>query len=160
MTAGRNRCRMDRFARAAGVLRADDEGACRFNIALLADVLANLDQFALAVAAGTRFRFVAHFDALEVFGQRLAAGTDARFARGTLGALRGRIQFSLHGSQILVGIVLEQCPLFGSQRFALGAETQALEMGELEHQYLVLELERLNLLRLVGLPEKDEPKNQ
>ncbi|SUX33361.1 Uncharacterised protein [Chromobacterium violaceum] len=93
---------------------------------------------------------MADFDAFEVLGQRLTAATGARFARGVPDCRRRRIQFDLHRRQILVGIVFKQRPLFGGQRFALGAEAHAPEVSELEHQLLVLEFEGLNLQGLFG----------
>ncbi|MDH0342433.1 hypothetical protein [Chromobacterium haemolyticum] len=44
------------------------------------------------------------------------------------------------------GSSFEQRRLFGGQGLALGAEAEELEMGEFEHQFLVLVLEGLNLL--------------
>ena len=68
----------------AYILRTDvanDEEARRFDIELLADVLANLHQFALAVPAGARFRFMADVDTFQMFRQRLTTGTGTRWAR-------------------------------------------------------------------------------
>jgi hypothetical protein len=44
------------------------EETSRLDIKLLADVLANLDQILAALAAKTGFRFVAVFDARQMFG--------------------------------------------------------------------------------------------
>jgi len=56
------------------------EEAGRLDVQLFADVLADLDQIPAALGAGTRIRFVLVFDARQMFGQRLTAGTDARCA--------------------------------------------------------------------------------
>ena len=60
---------------------ADDEEACRFYIQLLADIFANLDQVGLAGRAGAGFRFMAHVDTQQVFGQGLAASATSGFRK-------------------------------------------------------------------------------
>ena len=84
--------------------------ARRFDIQLLADVLADLYQGAVALAAGAGFRFVAHFDAFQMPRQRLATGASARVARR--GYDRSGLDFGLNRRQILIDIVFEQLGLF------------------------------------------------
>jgi hypothetical protein len=71
MTAGGTGGRHDRRAVLAGILGADvpvhgEFG--RLDVELLADVLADLDQRAAALATAAGFRFVAVFDARQVGG--------------------------------------------------------------------------------------------
>ncbi len=60
-----------RLAATAGVLRADvamDKETRRFDIELFTDVLTDLSEIISALATGTRFRFVAMFDARQMIG--------------------------------------------------------------------------------------------
>ena len=73
----RNRRCGNAVTRAAGVLRANvamHEELRRRYVELLADVFADLDQLAAALAAGAGLGFVAVFDALQMRGQRRASG--------------------------------------------------------------------------------------
>jgi hypothetical protein len=71
---GRDWCGSDGHAASARILWTDmamDEELGRFNVQLLGDVFANLDQLPAALAAGARFRSVPVFDAA---GGRAKAG--------------------------------------------------------------------------------------
>ena len=74
----RNRRGGDAFARTAGVLRTNvpvHEELGRRNVKLLANVFADLDQLAAALAAAAGLGFVAVFDARQMLRQGLATGT-------------------------------------------------------------------------------------
>jgi hypothetical protein len=113
---------------------ADHEEAGRLDVQLLADVLADLHQRRLALAAGAGFRLVTDLDARQMRGQRLATGTNAW---GAWFRFRNRrFQFRLNGGQVLVGILFEQATLHGGERFILDAEADALEVRQLKGEFL------------------------
>jgi hypothetical protein len=104
----------------------------RDDVELLAHVFANLDQGRTALAAGAGIRLVPMFDARQMIGQRLAAGA---FALGAGLGLRGGL-FGFGGGDVGCQGFLEQVALFRVQRFALGAEADAAQMGEFEGKRL------------------------
>jgi superfamily II DNA or RNA helicase len=76
----RNRRRTDGLAGAAGILWADvamDEEARRFDVELLADILANQRQCLAALATGAGLRFMSMLDARQMIRQGLTAGAFA-----------------------------------------------------------------------------------
>ena len=135
-----DRCRRDGFALAAGILRADmadHEEARWFDIQLLADIFADLDQVGLAGGTGTGFRFVAHLDPLQMFGQGLATCAGSRG-----GWHRGQFELCLDGGDILQDVILEQLTLFRVHRFALDPVADAPEISDLLDQCLNLDFLR------------------
>ena len=104
----------DGFAAAAGVLRADvtmDEETGRFDVELLADVFADLNQIVSALAASARFRFVAMVDARQFRRQGIAATAFVR-AR-CVGGFLLLLQFGDDGGTIFVAGLSKQIALFG-----------------------------------------------
>jgi hypothetical protein len=133
-----NDCSRDRGGRngvagAAGVLRAnvaEDEEFGGLDVELLADILADHHQVFAALAAGAGFRLMADFDARQGLGQRLAAGA---FATGDgLEFGDDLFGFRFAGGDVGFQGFLEQVALFGVQRFALGAEANAAQVGEFQ----------------------------
>ena len=150
----RHRGGLDGLAGAAGILRpdvADDEEAGRLDIQLLADILTDLDQLALAVIARTRLRLMTDIHALQVRRQGLATGLGARRARGLAACRGGGFQFGGHRCQVLIDIILEQRPLLRRQGLTLDAEAGALELRQFQSQLLVLERQCLKLPGLLGV---------
>ena len=123
---------------------ADHLEAGRDDVELFADVFANLHAFLTAFGTGARFRFVPHFDARQVRRQglpsRASTGRARRLASGFRCLRVGleRFQVGFRGGDVGFQGFLEQVALLGIQRFALGAETDAAQMGEFEAERLVL----------------------
>ena len=118
----------DGFTGAAGVLRtnvAQHEETRGFDIELLTHVLSDLDQVAPTLAAGAGFRLVPLFDARQVRGQGLAAGT-------ATGLGREPFNFGLNGTEIGVPGFFKQLTLLGRERFALVREAEAFVVGQIQ----------------------------
>ena len=110
-----------------------------FDIQLLGDVLADLDQVGAAAAdALAGFGFVDMDDARQVGRQRLPPGFDARLARGgRLGLPREPLQLLLDGGLVGNDGLVEQVALpGGGQCLALLAEADALVVGQFEGEGL------------------------
>ena len=71
---------------------------------------------------------MAYFDARQGFGQRLAACPLAMGGRLDFGD--DVFGFHFAGGDVRIQCFLEQVALFGAQRFALGTETNAAQLGE------------------------------
>ena len=110
-----------------------------FDIQLLGDVLADLDQVGAAAAdALAGFGFVDMDDARQVGRQRLPPGFDARLARGgRLGLPREPLHLLLDGGLVGNDGLVEQVALpGGGQCLALLAEADALVVGQFEGEGL------------------------
>ena len=125
----------------AGVLRADvamHDELRRDDVELFTHILADFNQRRTAFAASARFRLMPMFDARQVIGQWLPTGAFA-FAFGAgLGLRGGLFGFGFAGGNVGGQSFLKQVALFRVQRLALGAETDAAQMGEFEGERLDL----------------------
>jgi hypothetical protein len=138
----RDRGRAHGLAGAAGILRANvamDEEARRFDVELLADVLADQRQCLAAPPTGAGRRFVPVLDARQVVRQCLAAGARA----GRLYCRRYGRRFGLPPVQLQFGRgdvgfqgLLEEVAGFGVERFALDPVAHALEVRQFQGQGL------------------------
>jgi hypothetical protein len=107
----------------------------RLDVELLADILADLDQGATALAALARIGFMAMFDAHQMGWQRLAAGARTlRFRLALRQRIALRIKFGFHRCQIDVPGLFEQVALVDRQRFALVGKADAAVMGQFQCQ--------------------------
>ena len=125
------------------------EEACRFDIELLADVFADLDQRLTALAAGAGLGFVSLLDARQMIGQRLPACGLALGAHGG----RDLFDFGLDCAQVDVPSFLEQIALLGREGFVLMPEADAAMVREFQGEGLDLELRGLEfkIARCEGL---------
>lgn len=115
-----------------------NEEARRLDVELLADVFANLDEFAATGAARAGFGFVPMLDARQFGRQRIA--TTALVRARYLGRVLLFFQLGDDGCAILVAGLDKEIALLSSQRFALTAEANALEVSQFEGELLDLQI--------------------
>ena len=111
----------------------------RLDIELLADVFTNLDKILAALAANAGFRFVAVFDARQMFGQRLTTGAWARRRRRSRGCRRiaqALGHLSLRRRQITGHGFLKQVALFSGQCLAACTKAHSAQVGQLKGKRL------------------------
>jgi hypothetical protein len=115
-----------------------NEEARRLDVELFADVFADLDEFAATGAARAGFGFVPMFDARQFGRQRIA--TTALVRARHFGRVLLFFQLNDDGRTILVAGLEKEIALLSSQRFALTAEANALEVSQFEGELLDLQI--------------------
>ena len=105
------------------------EEAGRLDIELVADVLTHLDPILAALPAGAGFRFVAVFDAWQVFGQRLTTGTGA-WRRWRRRISQSLVHLRLCRGQIAGQGFLKHVTLLSGHRLTACTETYPAQVSQ------------------------------